>query len=643
MSDKNIILNNSEKESKFNSSDYDFDVMPDEFFNSQYQQSRVRKEQQLQKEKELIDRKKREKEEKLRRLAEVEKIEKEKEEIKKEKKRREEEEKAKKLEEKELINRKKQEIVESKKQEEQREREKMNAIKERKREEKRKRKELNQKAREEKRNFKRNQKEILKKELEEKEQYLRSQNQNQNGDKEKINKEVEKALLKERKEILKRLKLEQKINKKEQRRILLEKQEEERQLEKHIKEEAQKQLEAEMANSFNNRKSLNLDFVEDDRLKKIEEKKAKKRKVFTYSYIAIGICFVAFILIKTKVIVLKKQVNEVEDYSIRFGDNAYFSADINNYKYEAIFNDRRDIEDVDFKIEDASSFGIKDIYGVFSFSKEDKLNGKISIKVNNLNCENGDFSLNYFNILANSWEKIRNLDCEKSSLSFDLENDLYKYYVIINANNNYNEKQYKYDSRLDFEYLYEFSKFADYFNYKINGDIGDYLSLKEREIFGLDNCKSLDCDNDGYLNGEEIINLYDPTEKTYESTDTRILSSDKVLRYDYNDFGIIYPASFSTVLSEDILYIRPNNSFDEYFKIELLNNENYNLQNLLSLNWLFDVGDQNKMFVAQSGDVIFIQNDKKILKIGYVFDKKESVNYVSTYLMMVKSINFSED
>ncbi len=643
---RNIVLDNTEAESKFNSSDYDFNVMPDEFFNSQYQQSRVRKEQQLEKEKMLIDKKKREKEERLKRLAEAEKIEREREAQRQERKKQLEEEKAQKREEKEFIENKKREIAEQKRQEILAEKEKREALKNKKIEEKNKLKEINKKAKEEQKNFRKNQKELLKQELLEKERFLREQKESQNDDSVKINKEVERALIEERKKILKKLKLEQKLNKQEQKRILKEKKEEEKERQRKIKEESQRRFMEELKNAANtNKKGIDLGFVEDDRLDKAKEKKKKRKTTVTIVISAVSVVAVVAVLWMKGVINFTDCENEIpeeEDYSIRLTDNAFFSFDYNDYQYEVKFNDRRDLGDIDLNVVKGDDLHLKNLHGVFTFGKTGDLNKPVNVKIKNVDCS-GDYSLNYYNSTYETWESIQNISCNDGVLDFGIVGLLRDKYAVLDSKYVPQiELVYKHDDDLNYDYVYDFSRFADYFGYKINGNIGDYSSAIEREIFGLDECNSLDCDSDGYLNGEEIINLYNPLVKTYEYSISESVDNNKITYKDFNSLKVYYPTYFLANISENKLYIKSDNN-NEYFVVEDIGNiqDKSEYSQMLSLKLFFDAGYKYDMYVNDIGNTVYLVNNlnNNGVKVSYYFEDKNNVNFVSIFLMLIKGLN----
>lgn len=635
--------------------EHEFNIMPEEFFNSKYQQSRVRKEQQMQKEKELIDKKKREREDKLKRLNDLEKQRKEKYELKKERERIKEEERKKKQEELDIINKKKQEELDKIKQErdqQKKEQEEQNRIK---LEKKRRLKELDQKSKEERKNLKKEQKELLKQELEKRAMILRSRNNEENGG--VLDKDVEKALSKERIELLKKIKLEQKLNKKEQSRIKKELKEEE----KRKAEEALKALESKIKlETTKPKKHIKLDFVDDGRVEKINNNNNKKRKLNLIITTSLICSFALFGVMQSgvfnKFLSQKNKNNNssidvAEDFSIRLNDVSIFSKNIiiNNSEinYLASFNDRRDIESVNFEILKENSDLSTSSLGVFTFNKENSLNRNIDLKISNINCENyKEFYLNYFDVNLNKWEKVNNLNCVDDAIDFDINNYLYSKYAITYSDYNSNNVD-NYDSSLGYSYKYKFSRFYDFFGYKINGDsVGNYLSLKESNIYSS-TYNVVDSDGDGYLDGEEVINLYDPSKKIDgQSLDMKLFESGKISIISFGSIDLYYPSIFKYSIDQNnILKIDLGNDSNENISLEIVENIN-SFQNFLSvnsektyqMNSFMDNLSYN-FYVNNLGNNVYLDiGDKKVLKVSYNYENKENVSYASTLLMIIKSI-----
>jgi len=525
--------------------------MPEEFFNSKYQQSRVKKEQQMQKEKEIIDKKKKEKGEKLSRLSELEKQRKEKEEVKKEREKIREAERAKKQEEMDFVNRKKKEKQEKIKQEQEAAKQLKDDYLKRKAEKQKKIDDLNQKAKKERKLLKKEQEEILRQELEKRAEILRSQNSGTNE--ELKNREVKKALASERASILKKIKFEQKLNSKDQNRIRKEIKEEEQQKLDEARKIANAQAKLSIGNS--DKKSLNLDFADDERLKKIESQKNKKQRIIIFIYSSVGFVFVVFMLVQTKVIDLNKKQN-----------------------------------------------------------------------INNVN----------------------NVVTEEQSKLTDIPN-------ISNTTN--------FDSVLNYNYKYRFSRFADFFKYGIdNNNSYGYISNKEKELYGATIGRTDDSDGDGYLDGEEIMNLYDPAKKDPGvSLDLKLTDSGKITFFGFSssiiklNLDFYYPTKFidPVAMNVDSIIIYPEKDSKEYISLDVLENYNklsfddfLNSQEPSSVNFYkianFSDTISNNFYINDLGNNAYLDvGNGEILKVSYVFEDKNITNYLATYLMILRSINIS--
>lgn len=88
----------------------------------------------------------------------------------------------------------------------------------------------------------------------------------------------------------------------------------------------------------------------------------------------------------------------------------------------------------------------------------------------------------------------------------------------------------------------------------------DGLSDKEEDLFGTDKLSS-DTDNDGYLDGNEIINLYDPLTKAPH----RLTGSKTINKYSENRYGMLFPEGFISKVEEEgkILFKSPDGEFFE--------------------------------------------------------------------------------
>ncbi len=470
----------------FEKSEHDFDIMPDEFFNSKYQQSRVKKEQQMQKEKEFIEKKKKEKVEKLSKLSELEKQRKEKDDLKKERERIRQDEKRKRQEEIDLVNKKREQQEEELKQQQEEEKKRRDDIQNRKIEKERKIRELNQKAKKERKLLKKEQEEMLKKELERRSEILKAQN---SGTDEVVkNKEIEKALNIERAGILKKIKLEQKLNIKEQNRIRKEMKEEEKQKFEKERKEALAQEKLKIGKSH--KMFLNLDFIFDNRLDKVNNKETKKRRIITYISFSVGFVVLLFVLFQTRVINFDKKQNNIE---------------------------------------------------VAVTNKQPTLGNLPNTNKNN---------------------------------------------ETTTEPSNNNAIPSNFDSVLNYNYKYKYSRFFDFFNFKVKDGVADnYLSTEEKKLYGTTD-GVLDSDDDGHVDGEEVMNLYDPAKKTDgQSLDLRLTDSGKVVYYKFGNIGFYYPSEFVKPFNlQESVIVTPDVASKEYISFTILkNNQNVSFSNFLSL------------------------------------------------------------
>lgn len=262
--------NNKQKSGRFN-------VMPDEFFSFKYQQSRVKKEQQMKNEKDAIDKKKRMQEERVKKILEKEKIEKAKKEQRDAMRKTKEEERMIMFKKKEEERKKNEEVIRAKREEEFR-------IKQQKDDENKKIYELQRKSLGEKRIYEKNSKEELRQELERINKLKNSGNQS-NLSKDEL-REFNKKIEQERRDALKKMKEQERLNRIEQKKIA-----------KEAKEEEKKKKEEERIAKENLQKTLprklDLSFVKnlDERM---EVKNSKSRKKSFIVILALAVVLLVF-------------------------------------------------------------------------------------------------------------------------------------------------------------------------------------------------------------------------------------------------------------------------------------------------------------------------------------------------------------
>ncbi|HPO11316.1 MAG TPA: hypothetical protein PLM63_01925 [bacterium] len=272
--------NNDDKDDKKEDNSGKFTVMPDEFFSFKYQQSRVRKEQQMMAEKEQVDKKKRKQEEKMKRIAEREKMQKEREEEQKRMKETKEQERQKKEAEKKKLEEQKRAIKE---------------LQERKlkqeQEEKKRILELRKKSIEEKKDDEKASRNRIKVELE------RINKLKQETDYSKLNeeelKEFNKNIEEQRKEALKEMKEQEIMTRQEQKKIEREAKEEER----IKKKEAEEALRSNNLQLKGAHKKLDLSFIQDLE-QRLGPKQTKTKRVFVICSMILCLILLVFTINK---------------------------------------------------------------------------------------------------------------------------------------------------------------------------------------------------------------------------------------------------------------------------------------------------------------------------------------------------------
>jgi len=175
-------------------------------------------------------------------------------------------------------------------------------------------------------------------------------------------------------------------------------------------------------------------------------------------------------------------------------------------------------------------------------------------------------------------------------------------------------------------------------------DNDDFTNVEEL-LFGTD-IDNQDTDGDGYLDGNEIINLYDPLSTTGKLADN--ITTAKVFFNEIQNYSVLYPAKWmsenrTSDYKETVFYDDKNGDF---FTIHVYDNP----QAITLLNWYLTSAQGTKSedlitFNAKKIDglatkdmmnVYFSANDKVYLLSYKVLNEKE-LNYYSTFLMFAKS------
>ncbi|MCD4704543.1 hypothetical protein K8R66_00520 [bacterium] len=179
----------------------------------------------------------------------------------------------------------------------------------------------------------------------------------------------------------------------------------------------------------------------------------------------------------------------------------------------------------------------------------------------------------------------------------------------------------------------------------------DSLTDSEELLFGTE-INIVDTDEDGYNDGEEIINLYDPTQK-----DSSLADNIDLVRFYNNElynYSVLYPSKWifenkTADFSETIFY---NNKSDDFFKIQV----NSNPQSLSLRNWYLSISPGTKaedldnyvnanVFGIRSKDKlnVYISNKDKIYVISYIIVDTENLDFLTTFEMFLNSFRFIEE
>jgi hypothetical protein len=177
-----------------------------------------------------------------------------------------------------------------------------------------------------------------------------------------------------------------------------------------------------------------------------------------------------------------------------------------------------------------------------------------------------------------------------------------------------------------------------------DADNDDFTNAEEL-LFGTDINKA-DTDEDTYLDGNEIINLYDPLSPTGKLADNVIIS--KVFYNESQNYSILYPAKWmfenkTADFKETVFYDEKNGDF---FTMKVYENP----QGLTLSNWYlsFAPGAKAEDLIVFNGkkldglstkDVmnIYFAINYKVYALSYIVLNEEELNYYSTFLMFAKS------
>lgn len=555
MDNENKDLDTDNEEKNENSSNSDrFNVMPDEFFSFKYQQSRVRKEQQIRREKEEIDKRKRKQEEKIKRILEKEKIQKEKEEEKKIEMETREQERKKKEEERMIIEQRKQKEREAREAEKKRVREEREKIAKQKQDEARRILELRKRAIEEKKNYEKINKDQLKDEFE------RINQLKKEIDYTKLSKdelaEFNRRIEKEKKEALKKMKEQERLNKIEQKRILKEAKEEEKKKRKEAQELA-KNSPIKIPNAEIHKK-IDLSFIEN-----IEERLKPKQTIGKKIFVTL---FMIFAVVASFVI-----------SKLTFKDFGSLKEELFSNKNKDNTTANLPIAKVDYGYGDVTDTNLKISYG---YGETENNSQNINIPINEVGYTYG-------------YGDIKTEDIIKQE-EITQQTDNKEFFRLFFSKNRFNMGE---DG--DNDYLTD--KEEEYYNTNKNTNDSDGdLYIDGEEVSNL-------YDPNGFT-PSKIIN----------SSNVKIFYNNKISFYYPSQFKIeekesgslivVIPGNGSEEYFEINIFNSDSNNFLDFIKQDLKNED----MNLLKLD-IF-----NEAYIDSIGKNVYVKFNDDIIKIKYV-------------------------
>jgi len=171
----------------------------------------------------------------------------------------------------------------------------------------------------------------------------------------------------------------------------------------------------------------------------------------------------------------------------------------------------------------------------------------------------------------------------------------------------------------------------------------DGLTDVEEQIYGT-KINQPDTDEDGYLDGDEVRNGFNPTGAG------KILKSDKVKMFENNEFGysVYYPIAWiaEALNVEDAREVLFTSDTGEFMEVIVQDNPSgqtveawyksqfpeYTLETLET----FKVNDDTAVKSAD-GFTVYFANDNYIYAVTYKYGTKKTVNFLTTFEMMYKS------
>lgn len=177
----------------------------------------------------------------------------------------------------------------------------------------------------------------------------------------------------------------------------------------------------------------------------------------------------------------------------------------------------------------------------------------------------------------------------------------------------------------------------------------DDLAEKEEILFGTKANKP-DSDGDGYLDGEEIINLYSP------NGPEKLAETNLVAKYESEKFGftLLYPTSWKaeplTETETEVFFTSEETG--EYVEIIVQDNPN----SLSAQSWYLEqfpklkeeeieeisVGELSGV-KSETGYNVYFADDEHIYTITYNYGTLDTVNFVTTWEMIWHSFSLSTE
>jgi len=206
-----------------------------------------------------------------------------------------------------------------------------------------------------------------------------------------------------------------------------------------------------------------------------------------------------------------------------------------------------------------------------------------------------------------------------------------KYYYIVISNDFYNNRTISTEN-------FFISESGD----DVLDEDKDGLTYLEEALFASDKL-NVDTDGDSYLDGVEIINLYDPT----EDAPTKIIGNVYIKNYSNNGYSIFYPQSWEIKEEEGkVLFIAKNGEFIELFispNPEVISIfEWYKIQSGIDLKEMEGVEEINNKSRLKGVKVneknVYFNENGNIYVLTYNNSATDKENFLAVFEMMWQSL-----